>query len=124
MSNNKPMQLINKNELPLHKFLMPCVHTVARGNGKTTQMLNQVYQKGWNDAIDAIVDNAHVVEERTKGEWESVNFTEDYHDAKFKCSKCDTIYNYTDFCSIARDSGCFPNYCPNCGAYMKGEEYD
>ena len=118
------MRLINKDKLYLCKFLMPCVHTVARGNGKTVQRINQVYQEGWNDAIDAIIDNAPVVEERTKGEWESVNFAEDYRDAKFKCSTCNTVYNYIHFCSIARASGCFPNFCPNCGAYMKEGDND
>ena len=39
------------------------------------------YHQGWNDAIDAIIDNAPTVEERPTGKW----IIDGHH---YKCSRC------------------------------------
>ena len=56
--------LISREALKEHKFLSP-------GNPNATRFYNETtkaYQKGWNDCIDAIIDNAPAVEERPQGE--------------------------------------------------------
>lgn len=54
----------------------------------------------WEDYID----NAPTIEERTKGKW-----IED--SGNIACSHCHIIWLYRK-----------TNYCPNCGADMRGEE--
>ena len=51
------MRIIDADALPSHKFLSPVY--MARANSKT---LTAMYQQGWNDAIDAIIDNAPTVD--------------------------------------------------------------
>lgn len=51
------MRLIDADELPTHKFQSPAY--LARKNGK---IILAAYQKGWNDAIDAIVDNEPTID--------------------------------------------------------------
>lgn len=82
-----------------------------------------IYRIGWNDAIDAVVDNEPTadVRENVKGEW---------IDGKVKhikngelrnvreCSICGSSYFvYDNYNSVDE----IPNYCPNCGADMRGE---
>lgn len=59
-------------------------------------------------------------QKRPHGEWVEVGYTEDYHEAKYRCTNCKTEYKYTDFTNIALVE-CFPNFCPNCGADMRKE---
>ena len=55
--------LISREELKNHKFVgNKFVQIGGRTNGKTLRAINQAYQQGWNDAIDAIIDNAPTVE--------------------------------------------------------------
>lgn len=68
------MRLIDADVLNEHKFLSPQYKQIgSRRNGKTLENINLAYQKGWNDAIDAIIDNAPTIEvkiecdEREKG---------------------------------------------------------
>lgn len=101
-------RLIDADKLPEHKF----TRESAKGSD---------YMRGWNDAIDAIVDNAptacndnysmgyqdgvkKVLSERPQGEW-----LED--SGNIACSHCHTIWLYrkTDF-------------CPHCGADMREAE--
>ena len=51
------MRPIDADELPTHKFQSPAY--LARMNGKT---ILAAYQKGWNDAIDAIFDNEPTID--------------------------------------------------------------
>lgn len=45
-----------------HKFLSPQVKIIGgRHSGKLKEQITQAYQKGWNDCIDAIIDNAPTV---------------------------------------------------------------
>ena len=108
------MRLIDADELSEHKF----TRKLAKGSD---------YMRGWNDAIDAIDDNAPIVDESDiqavlnkkcmtivtnehlralygigpYGEWIEDN-------GNIACSHCHGIWLYrrTDF-------------CPNCGAKMK-----
>ena len=55
--------LISRSELKTHKFVsLEYMQIGGRHNGKTLERINIAYRKGWNDAIDAIVDNAPTVE--------------------------------------------------------------
>lgn len=55
--------LISREALKEHKFLTPQVKVIGgRHNGKMREQIIQAYQKGWNDAIDAIIDNAPTVD--------------------------------------------------------------
>lgn len=117
--------LISREELKQHKFLIPDIQFVGgRNNGKTIERITLAYNKGWNAAIDAIYENAPAVEQptdvrdreklldelRPKGKWkfcEGVT-TQGY----LECSVCE----YPDFRKQ------YSPYCPNCGAKMKGEE--
>ena len=63
-----------------------------------------------------------ICEQRPQGKWIVANFEEDYRDLKFKCSECGKIYEYTDFCKLARDTQCYPNFCLKCGADMRKEK--
>ena len=70
-----------------------------------------IYRMGWNDAIDAVVDNEPTadVRENVRGEW-----IFPYGDKKYKrCSACGKT-----FYSIPATS----NFCPNCGAAMRGDK--
>ena len=58
------------------------------------------YKRGWNDAIDSIIENAPTIEpERKKGKWIDDN-----------CSECGFYVHHGDM----------RNYCPKCGAKMNG----
>lgn len=79
------MRLIDADALKEHKFVgNKFIQIGGRTNGKTLEAVNKAYQQGWNDAIDAIIDNAPTVaeifksgsavavrpiEERQQGEW-------------------------------------------------------
>lgn len=98
--------LISRSALKEHKFVgNKYVQSGSRTNGKTLEYINKAYQQGWNDAIDAIIDNAPTV----KGEW-YYNYQNGWH-----CSICNksvkdmpTVMGKADF-----------NFCPNCGVEMK-----
>lgn len=54
--------LISREELKKHKFTTPqYIQLAGRRNGKTIKRITLAYQKGWNDSIDAIYDNAPTV---------------------------------------------------------------
>ena len=82
---------------------LPYTHIVPNGENVES------YERGWNDAIDAIIENEPTadVRENVKGEW-----IED--GALTKCSVCG---NTSEFCGTE-------NFCYNCGADMRGEAND
>lgn len=120
------MRLIDADELKHHKFLTPDAVEAKKWLPAETKG----YQLGWNDAIDAIVDNAPTVEiteeqaidklhetgwlprhdkemtERPTGHWiiEECSLGKTYY-----CSEC-----------YAHPEVCF-DFCPYCGADMRGD---
>lgn len=55
-------RLIDADTLKEHKFVgNKFVQIGRRANGKTLESINKAYQQGWNDCIDAIIDNAPTV---------------------------------------------------------------
>jgi hypothetical protein len=56
------MRLIDADELKARKFVgNKFMQIGGRRNGKTLEAVNRAYQQGWNDAIDAIINNAPTV---------------------------------------------------------------
>lgn len=73
------------------------------------------YEIGWNDAINAIIENTPTadVQEVRHGEW--ICHISDIFPAEstMECSLCHN----------ERDLGYADKYCPNCGAKMNLEEF-
>ncbi len=125
------MRLIDADTLSEHKFVgNKFIQIGGRRNGKTLEAVNRAYQQGWNDAIDAIIDNAPTIkptitckecdgyeagysagqhDARPKGEWIFKHNSSDVW-----CSNCD-ISLESNLCE-----GIKFRYCPNCGADMRG----
>ena len=58
------MRLIDADELEKVKFYpLPYTHITP------TDANAESYERGWNDAIDAIMSEADTIEERKKGKW-------------------------------------------------------
>lgn len=61
------MRPIDADALSEHKFVgIKFIQIGGRTNGKTLEAVNRAYQQGWNDAIDAIIDNAPTVDTTRK----------------------------------------------------------
>lgn len=77
----------------------------------------QAYQIGWNNAIEAVMENeptADVVEKK-EGSW---IFDNSYaYIERYICSSCRESYKVDTFMGKP-----MWNYCPNCGAEMLGGE--
>jgi len=72
---------------------------------------NNTYEKEWNEAFDISIE---ALKDRPQGEWiEEFNGNgwNDFWD--YTCSHCGKKYIRADYLYHA-------NYCPNCGARMKG----
>ena len=70
-----------------------------------------------NPHIDAIIDTLENLPsaqpERKRGDWISLDdFRGKYNEFGYKCSECGEQNDYQD------------NYCPSCGADMRGEQDD
>lgn len=50
-----PDGAVSRSDIRAGKFQGEIVFRNGRGNGKT---MTAIYQKGWNDALDAVADNA------------------------------------------------------------------
>ena len=107
---------IDAEELKRMKFHpLPYPHIIP------TDCEPESYERGWNDAIDAVVDNEPTadVRENIKGEWLDCEVVHDRKDAKItdwqqaRCSICGKwhttpyMYSWYHF-----------EYCPNCGTQM------
>lgn len=70
------------------------------------------YKRGWNDAIDSIIENTPTIEPARKtGKW----FPDNRPGGGFGvCSSC-------GFPSEAFAADVLYKFCPNCGADMRGE---
>lgn len=105
--------LISREALKEHKFLTPDNPNATRFYDETTK----AYQKGWNDCVDAIIDNAPTISPK-QGEWiEKVETKQLGHG---------WLTTHEIVCSVCGGSGendenipqCW-KFCPNCGARMK-----
>ena len=65
------------------------------------------YERGWNDAVDAIIKNAPTIKERKAGKWIEITPEEGHDIYTVKCDQCGRY----DFFGT--------NYCGNCGARME-----
>lgn len=73
----------------------------------------EVYERGWNDAIDAIIENAPTadVRENVHAEWLPYEFgTKRWH----KCSACGIADEYINEKGLEARR----EFCPHCGAQM------
>ena len=91
------VRLIDANALNEHKFLSPQVKVIGgRHSGKLKDQIIDAYQKGWNDCIDAIIDNAPTVEPEITNEdiqdAIKAGYKEGFEMAKAKCE-----FNIEDF---------------------------
>ena len=109
MTENKG-DLISREALKEHKFLCPDNPNATRFYDEKTK----AYQQGWNDCIDAIIDNAPTVEAKTTEDC-IIAYGDGYETARqlyarpqgeWKCPEC----------------GEWLFACPNCGADMRGKE--
>lgn len=142
------MRLIDADELNTHKFLTPQVKVIGgRHNGKTREQIIESYQKGWNDAIDAIIDNAPTVKlteteiqeilnkrrmtavandflialqlKALHGRWDEIREPFGWDDIlSARCSVCGESYPYPEDTGFNDIVEMF-KYCPNCGAKME-----
>lgn len=116
--------LISREELKQHKFLIPDIQFVGgRNNGKTIERITLAYNKGWNAAIDAIYENAPAVPNEYMRGYEAAE--REYKRPTGKWIKSIDILTDRDgfTCSRCRMSNTIDKpYCPNCGAKMKEEE--
>ena len=91
------VRLIDANALKEHKFLTPQVKVIGgRHNGKMREQIIEVYGKGWNDCIDAIIDNAPTVEPEITNEDIQDAIKEGYKEG-FEMAKAKCEFNIEDF---------------------------
>ena len=88
------MRLIDADALEEGKF-----HSIENW----TPIESASWQQGWNDAIDAIINNAPIVDAVKHGHWEGEQRGRWIY---AKCGLCGTVHDVRT------------NYCPHCGAKM------
>ena len=102
---------IDADKLEIHKF------TIKEASHND---MGGAYRQGWNDAIDAIIDNEPTadVRENVKGEWLQMKRFggEKGQTPDVMCSVCHAPALWLGTLGCIRS-----NYCPNCGADMRGE---
>lgn len=68
------------------------------------------------ESVLRAINNAPAVEERKEGEWNFIGWNQ------FECTCCGYPYTQEQLRAVTtRNDQIFPHFCPNCGAYMKGE---
>lgn len=73
----------------------------------------EAYERGWNDAVDAVVEYAPTIEpERKTGQWKVQAIKGRGRDLVY-CSEC-------GFGKHINETRRY-NFCPNCGADMRGD---
>lgn len=94
------MRLIDADALKIVEFIKP-----LHADGEV-----QAYQLGWNDAIDAIIENTPTIEAEPikHGRW-----VESWGGKWHSCSVCGGIppFNF-------KGEDLITDYCPHCGAKM------
>ena len=74
------------------------------------------YDRGWNDACEAIADNAETadVRENVHANWVGID---DFPHETFECNHCGHIEEVNDVRFLSK-------FCPNCGADMRERRDD
>lgn len=104
------MRLIDADAVNMIKFHpLPYTHIVP---ADLLKCQTEAYERGWNDAIDAIIENAETIEERKTGRWIKDRLTAlnggSYE--VFRCSECQSAFNWR------------MGYCGHCGAKMEDDD--
>lgn len=91
----------------------------------TAKNPNKDYQRGMQDTIDCLVPEviadipAVDVQPVVRGEWDFRGYQ------LFKCTNCKEIFTQNQLEAmqnhIDQEEFTFPNFCPNCGADMRGD---
>ena len=98
------MRLIDADALEEGKF-----HSIENW----TPVESASWQRGWNDAIDAIIDNAPTIDAVKHGHWDNKIIEFDVPHTVARCSNCKgKIWVYAENYEVK-----YP-YCPLCGAKM------
>ena len=73
----------------------------------------------WNDAV-SLVGSAPTIEERKEGKWEEKTIRDDVVITEWQSARCPVCkkYHTTPYMYFFQDY----NYCPNCGADLRGVE--
>ena len=112
------------NDLISREALLNAIHKVIEEAFGS----DDIYDKGYNNGLykaSELIDNAPTVHgivafvERPKGEW-IADTSHCYNDDEdtFECSVCKEPF--TLICGTPKDN--LYNFCPNCGADMRGEK--
>ena len=59
--------------------------------------------------VENLIEDAPTIEERKKGKWIELDFTEAW---EYKCDQCGRLSDFKD------------NFCPYCGADMRGDNHE
>ena len=110
--------------LPSHfKELVDEIPTVD--GGYTEQNVRDAYNDGFSMGVqrgyeDAVRNYRHLISERKRGEWIEKDL-DNFRKYEVVCSECSSRYvgNYD-----AYDEPYDFNFCPNCGADMRGDKND
>ena len=100
---------INADALAEKKFQKPECKCFGEG---------PAYRRGWNDAVDAIIENepSADVQPVRHGTWIHDGFDTPHGVDWMHCSECGKRDKY---CQAA-----ITNYCSDCGAIMDGEQHE
>lgn len=101
------MRLIIEDALAMVKF-----HGYPEIEITPSDVNAEAYKRGWNDAIDAIIESTPSIDAVKHGQW----MFHGYRDlgTAYRCSECGFIH----FAICGENTF---NYCPSCGARMDGE---
>lgn len=102
------MRLIDADRLSIYKYGFDIFEEVSP---------HTAYKEGWNNGIDAIIENASTVDAEPvrHGQW--IKVEDDYNNCLYECSYCHTWTSLP----TEEDSNGHIRYCWSCGAKMDGD---